>query len=386
MSDYQRAVKRLGSAPEDMPPEKEWKQFCVPDQYNPGNTIAGFICRRSTRFYGALFLSHVNDQWAVQLVFCTPKLHYPFDKHGRYCFPKARRILAYDKIDGTNILCYSYTDARGQRFWTFKSRLTPVLRDSMTVSFTTLLKETGRREALRALAKETGWNISCELWGAKNMHLIAYTKPIELSLLFAVDQGGRVLPPQSIRVQHCIPVATFYGKVEGNYVEMYNTHRMEDEQRLKPHMEGYTGTEGRVWYLLTEDMQWRQFKCKPETVQQIHWSACKGISKNVIRATALNVLETDDDITVRAVNTLLKEEFDDYDILQAQARIKRVIEAIRMETVFRDQVLEKFDSLGVPTLTDTNKEAVMRYMSKTFEKNYMRHVYHVLRTYRSKNT
>jgi hypothetical protein len=381
MSDYQRAVKALSSVPEDMPPEDEWKQFHVEDQYNPGNTLTGFLSRRSTRFYGALLISHVNNQARSQLIFCTPKLHYPFDKHGRYRFPKARRILAYDKLDGTNIMCYGYTDARGRRFWTFKSRLTPVLRDSTVVSFTVLLKETGRQEALRALAKETGWNISCELWGAKNMHLIAYTKPIELSLLFAVDQAGRVLPPESIRVQHCIPVTTFYGKVDGNYVETYNAHRVEDEARLKPHMEGYTGTEGRVWYLLTEDMLWRQFKCKPETVEQIHWSASKGISKNVVRATALNVLETDDDITIKAVNTLLKEEFDDYDILQAQKRIARVIDAIRMETVFRDQVLEKFDSLGVE-LNDTTKGAVMRYMSKTFEKKYMRNVYFLIKSHR----
>jgi hypothetical protein len=264
--------------------------------------------------------------------------------------------------------------------WTVKSRLTPVLRDSLAVPFRDLLAETGRLPALIKLAQHTGWGITCEMWGARNQHLIAYDKAIELSLLFAVDTLGHVRPPSSIKVEHDLPVAYRYPDVTGNYVQTYNWHRQTDEERIKPAVTGYTGSEGRVWYLLTQDMRWRQFKCKPATIQAIHWQHSEGISKNVIRATAANVLETQDEITVEAISILLAEEFETHEILAAQTRIQHVVDAMAMDAAFADNVLSAYDALGMSSAAD--RAGVMRALSKVFEKKYMRHVYHVLRAHR----
>ena len=379
MSDYQRACKVL-TAPDDMPPEKEWRAFHVSDVYNPGNTLTGLITRQSTRWYGALLITHVNNRECPQVVFGTLKLHYPLDKHGRYHFPPARRIEVYDKLDGTNLFVYKYVDTQGLPYWTVKSRLTPVLQDSLTIKFRDLLAETGRLPAMIALSKRTGWGISYELWGAKNQHLMAYTKPIEVSLLFAVDAHGHAHPPSAM--DHDLPVVARYPDVTGNYVQTYNWHRQTDEERIKPAVTGYTGSEGRVWYVLTNDLRWRLLKCKPSTIEAVHWATSEGISHNVIRATAVNVLETQDEITVEAVSTLLAEEFETHEILAAQTRIQHVINAVAVDTAFADNVLSVYDALGMSLAAD--RAGVMRVLSKTFEKQRMRHVYHVLRTHRLK--
>ena len=56
------------------------------------------------------------------------------------------------------------------------------------------------------------------------------------------------------------------------------------------------GTEGRVWYMRTLPGDVVMFKCKPESVEQIHFAAGAGLSKNIVRATAYNVLETDSEV------------------------------------------------------------------------------------------
>ena len=42
----------------------------------------------------------------------TPKLRYPFDRHGAFHFPSVKQIDIYEKIDGTNIVAYQFKDAQ----------------------------------------------------------------------------------------------------------------------------------------------------------------------------------------------------------------------------------------------------------------------------------
>ena len=376
MSNFDRALKRI-TAPEDLPNEKEWKEFYISDDFNAGNTLEGYLCRQSTRFYGALLITHVNNVFEPQLIFCTPKLHYPFDKHGNYHFPKARKIEVRDKLDGTNILAYTYT-LGGRTFIAYKTRLTVVVRDTEHYPFRALLDECIDYQAVQRLVEESGCNLSFELYGAKNKHLIEYSEPISLALLFGVDKEGKVYPSSHFK-SWVGEQAKLFPEVSGNYVETYNWHRQEDESKLKEVDNGYEGTEGRVWYMLTEGMKWVMFKCKPESIEKIHW-AHGGLGNNIIRATAYNVLETEDEITYKAVKELLLEEFDESKITFAKDRIHKVIAQINEEIRLREELLKEYDAIGISIHED--KGAVMRIFSKRYEKAKMRRIYSTIIAYR----
>ncbi len=108
--------------------DKDLQEFEMEDTFN-GHLLHGYLCRRPDHRYGALYLTHVNGEEEAQLIFATPKLHYPFDRAGTYRFPPAREVLVFEKLDRTNILgfCYHW---RGQSFLTYKLRLSPIVRNS----------------------------------------------------------------------------------------------------------------------------------------------------------------------------------------------------------------------------------------------------------------
>ena len=108
--------------------ETRLSHFEVQDPYNPQWTLEGYISN-SEKLYGSMVIFKVNDYLTEQVIISTPKQKYPFDRLGRFKFPTAKHINCYEKLDGTNILAYSYK-IKGQRFITFKTRLTPILTSS----------------------------------------------------------------------------------------------------------------------------------------------------------------------------------------------------------------------------------------------------------------
>ena len=78
-----------------------------------------------------MFLRMVNGKYKPQVVFATPKIDYPFTSRpdGRrvYHFPAVNKVEIYEKLDGTNIFAYAYTDGR-EIFVTYKTRLVPILK------------------------------------------------------------------------------------------------------------------------------------------------------------------------------------------------------------------------------------------------------------------
>jgi hypothetical protein len=167
--------------------------------------------------------------------------------------------------------------------------------------------------------------------------------------------------------------------VTGNYVETYKWQQKEDDAALKPLEEGgFEGAEGRVWYLLTEGMKWVMFKCKPEQIEKIHW-ATGGIGANIIKATALNSLESGP-MTVETVIELLKEEFTEQQIEKSRIRITKVIEEVRANLDLRDRILALYDKNGIDIKQD--KAGAMRALSTHFEKREMKRVYSTLIAWR----
>ena len=61
------------------------KEFKEADPFN-NNELQGYLYRTPNDKYGMLYITHVNGKKAEQLIWPTPKMHYPFHKDGSYHF------------------------------------------------------------------------------------------------------------------------------------------------------------------------------------------------------------------------------------------------------------------------------------------------------------
>lgn len=358
-------------------PAKDLQEFEVDDPFN-GHVLRGFLCRRPDHRYGAMYLTHVNGEDEPKLIFATPKLHYPFDRAGTYRFPPAREVLIYEKLDGTNVLAFYY-QWRGQKYLTYKLRLSPVIRNSRHGPFLDFWKEVLQEHPnIPKLPGINDCSISFELYGARNKHLVIYDAPLAVAALFGVERDGRIRPPADLQLLG-VPSASLVGRMEqaGDYQKSYQGHQAEFELGNQLLDDGaIKGSEGCVWYMRTVADQVVMFKCKPESVEQIHFAAGAGLSKNIVRATAYNVLETDPEVTYAGVIALLLEDYSEEEIEKYRSVIDQVVVDVREEIQFRDQVLAAYDALGLDIMTRKNE--VMRALSRHFPKVLMKKVYSVL--------
>lgn len=60
--------------------EKYLTPFDATDPFNGETHLEGFLSQRPDHRYGALVITHVGEEPAPQLIYATPKLHYPFGK------------------------------------------------------------------------------------------------------------------------------------------------------------------------------------------------------------------------------------------------------------------------------------------------------------------
>jgi len=220
-----------------------------------------------------------------------------------------------------------------------------------------------------------GMNVSFELWGARNPHLVKYEVPLAASMLFA-RKGCLIFPPSQLGQEYWQSVGVpSRGAVDGDYTNDYKIIQEQLEATLSETEDGYVGVEGEVWYLLDTTGKWTPFKCKPETIEAIHWAA-GGIGKNIIKATVANAFENWDEPTVGQVRQLLLEEFAEAEVEKAHYRIAPLLEVARDEHILRERALVAYSGVGISILTD--KAAVMRALSGQFAKSEMRKVFRAI--------
>jgi hypothetical protein len=370
---------------------KDYNHFEETDPFNPKNKVKGVISRKSNEFYGALIISHVNDKEVnPQLIYSSPKMHYPFDTMAdgtrRYKFPSAKDIEVYEKLDGTCVIAYSYTDDV-YKYFTYKTRLRPFLASGKFGDFYNMWKEvaTPYMPVIKKLLTEKQCNLVFELWGARNPHLVVYKELLTFSLLFGVTNTGRILSPRDLLGDYLVwasekvmPVARTITEIKQNYVWNYEEMQKVLQNGLKKEEEGYySGMEGTVWYLKTADGRCIQFKCKPETIEAIHFSAgAGGLCRNVVLATCWNAYENVDTLTTEFIKQLLFEEFKPEIVEANHYLIERCVIFIEGEMLFRQKVLEEYRALGKNILLE--KVETMRALSTKFERNKMKKVYTVI--------
>ncbi len=348
------------------------------DPFNDSVRLEGFLCQRPDHRYGALALLRVDSRPAPQVIYATPKLHYPFGKDGRFHFPPIRSAHLYEKLDGTNVLAYQYRDAEGRRRLTYKLRLAPTLRNSKWGPFLDLWRELlARHPEIPSLVDANRCHVSFEMFGARNAHLIAYDTDLAVAALFGVRPADAAIVAPFELGTGAVPLAPLLGQLEAGHdpVARYNAVRVELEQRNRPAAaDKLTGAEGAVWYVMEPDGRVTMWKCKPESVEQIHWAT--GINKAAVLATCWNALETSDVLTYEVLLPLLLEEYQPDDIERFRPHIEATLRAVNAEFQFRQRVWAAYDALRAQGLSiEQDKAAVMRALSGQFPRDRMGAVY-----------
>ncbi len=243
-------------------------------------------------------------------------------------------------------------------------------REVASVYFTEIEREMDRSDC----------NLSFELYGARNPHLIAYPNSLDIALLFGVADTGRILSPEQLKNPD-LPIVKRLKVIDRAFVNSYESLQKELEAGLKQADEGYySGVEGTVWYMHLPDGRCIQMKCKPETIEAIHFSAgAGGLSKNIIIATCWNGFENADVITVELIKQLLLEEFDSLIIEAHHYLIEKCVEFVNKEAEFRSKVVSEYKTTGMNILL--NKRDVMRLLSEKFPKDKMKKVYSIIAGY-----
>ena len=376
--------------PFDITNKKQVIEFEEQDPYNPQNILKGFVNRRQGHLYGSLWITHVNNQQCEQIIYSTPKMHYPFDKNDEWKFPESDSIEIYEKLDGTNIFSYMYKDENDVLFLTYKTRLRPFLGSSKFGNFKLLWDEMLQKYPdINKLCRTELFGFSFELYGKRNKILVEYDVPLDTKLIFIRDQQtGQITSPHSCKdllEQVTVPHLQYLTSLDIVNQEIYIQHQQElqnaldvdeDKQIIK-------GKEGTVWYFLQyskcdEYPSVQQIKCKPEGILKYHWSP-DSISYESIYTTVINAFENFNNPTFGDVVELLKEEFEIDKIEKSRTRIENMLERVTFEKKLQFEVVEKYNKLGIDI--NKNKGDVMRYFAKEYPKSQSRRIFTLLNSY-----
>ncbi len=363
------------------------QEFDVIDSFNNDNQLVGVLCCQSDHRYGAMVVFAVNgtNLSEPQVIYCTPKLRYPFERNStkeesrKYRWPKFLQVKIYEKVDGTNVCQYRYYDATGASFVSYKTRLTPVLKASKFGNFLSMWREMlSDREANGIYDDDdvVDLSVSYELYGYRNHILIRYDEPLVVRELFSVNQSNATVNLPADRAGLVAEATSAQ-----DLTEIYE--RMRDEAQAKNEKvnagsddEFIEGIEGYVFYVLTVDGNWEMFKMKPEMVEAAHWST-GGIPMSIIMPTIWNSLESNETPTVSYTEELLLEEFSREQVAKSSTRIEKGVEDVLEQIVFRAAVQSCYEDFGLDWKAD-GRGGVMRRMSTAFHKQKMRQVYTAL--------
>lgn len=353
--------------------EDQISEFETTDVFNNNNLLRGFLCRQTDHRYGALVISSINNTPCSQVVCGTPKMHYPFNKNGDFSWPKIHEAQIWEKIDGTNVLAYHY-EYGGQDLVSYKTRLTPVIRDMKFGYFEAMWRELLSKEQWISdlILLNPALNLSFELYGERNPITIQYNIPLAAALLFGVKRDDfSVKPPTQITgYQSAILPKNFSFDSSKSMTEVYSAIREEMTER-----NGDTLVEeGVVLYAHVGEPSWRQFKCKPEQVEKIHWSN-GGIPHNALWTTAINAYENNENPSMENFLELLREEYSESQIQRCVIRVQKIFQDAHahMEMVASvNKAWAMAQSNGFDVRQD--KSATMRFLSQYFDKKDMRRV------------
>ncbi|MEZ4869590.1 MAG: hypothetical protein R3C14_50160 [Caldilineaceae bacterium] len=370
---------------------KYWQPF---DVTSPGGIpFAGYLCRQESERLGMLAITEVDGQERLEFVYAMPKIHYPYlkDREGR---PRVSISVPQNivdarftvKLDGTAIIFYPLTDAKGEILEVIpRTRLQPVLTDSRWGNWNGLLDEVlpDRSEVARAIRLQRVVLVF-ELWGYRNPHMITYATPLALTLHTAIRHrkplSYRLLADLAQRHNFQLVETMLTAKPDAaGLAEAYRRLQASMEAHNQAAGEGKFLEEGAILVLSTAETA-MYYKCKPPTIEEIHWAQGESIGKTNIEHTLYKMLENGYDFLTGSVEDLKRELESDFDPTEIE------FAAELLERVYQDFVLEQQQRQWLRQLVDQSGLAVddlpqlMRYLSQHYPKRQMGWVYATVKT------
>lgn len=391
---------------------KKWQKFKdVEDPFNPGNTISGYLNRVPNAAYGSLYITHVNGEEldAEQFIWATPKMHYPHDTNQQFHWPRGiDEIRAYAKIDGTNIVQYRYWDNNMKPYTSYKTRMQPFMKGDFVRLWEECLEKYSEIPNMWDYNK---MNISYEMYGYRNEHLVHYDVGLDVVVLFGRGaDNGVVFPPEELKTGK-VPTVERITTItkDSNFTDEYWKIRKELNNKLKITLtdkkkkiihtsdgtykrklvmdelglgkddfdEKVEGLEGAVMYAIGSRVDndgnslkyVSQLKCKPDFVMDMHIKAAAGVPKHSIMITIKNAFEDMDVVTAEYVVELLKEEFEEQDIYKKLYFIMRAVTEENLRQGLKRKLIKEYlEKNAKDENFDINKDkgTVMRHFAGTF--------------------
>lgn len=363
-----------------------WQPFAVT---SPGGIpFSGYICRQESEKLGLLAITELAGQPRLEFVYAMPKIHYPYikDRDGR---PQVTISVPQNivdarftkKLDGTAIIFYPLTDTNGDILEILpRTRLLPILAQSRWGDWNKLLNEVLPDRSQVELAIRTQRVVLVfELWGYRNPHMITYDTPLALTLHTAVrhkkPMSFRLLSDLAQRHGFTVIDTVLFAKPDAaGLAEAYRQLQAEMEARNQSAGEGKFLEEGAILVLSTAETA-MYYKCKPPTIEEIHWAQGAGIGRTNIDHTLFKMLENGYAFMTGSVEDLKSEllsDFEPTEIEIADELIGRVYTEFILEQQQRAWLRQLVEGSGLDVHDLPN---LMRYLSQHYPKRQMSWVY-----------
>ncbi|MCA9869905.1 MAG: hypothetical protein H6647_04600 [Anaerolineales bacterium] len=370
---------------------RHWQPF---DATSPGGIpFSGFLCRQESDKLGMLAVTALDGQERLEFIPAMPKIHYPYiqDREGRLQVSIPVPINVTDarfnvKLDGTAIIFYPLKDAAGQVLEVVaRTRLLPMLMPSRWGDWNGMLAEAlPDRGPVEAAVRGQDVVLVFELWGYRNPHLVRYDTPLALTLHTAIrhrkpvsyrrladiagSYGLDMAPTLEVAVPDADGLAAAYRRWQA---------RLEAENQAAG--QDVFVQEGAILMLSTAETA-EYWKCKPPSIEEIHWQADQHISKEIVRQALLKLVESGHDFaagTVEAVNALLEVDYQPQDVAAEAELIERVVLDFVVELQRQEWLRGLVDASG---LDPHDLPALMRHLSEHYPRKEMGWVYATVKT------
>ena len=365
---------------------KHWQDFGT---ISPGGVnFAGYLCRQENVLLGTLALTQVEGRERLDFIASMPKIPYPYQR-GRHdkvqlvipVPPRATDTRFTIKLDGTCILFYGLRDEEGGVLEVIpRTRLQPVLKPSRWGNWNALLAEAQPdRTPIERAVREQGVTLAFELWGYSNPHLVSYDTPLALTLHTGIRHRRLLAFP------HLVQIARRY---DLPLVESIQVARPDAEglavayQAWQEKMEAANAAAGTDRYVqegavlvVSTARTACYYKCKPPSIEEIHWRTDQSIGREVIRQALHKMRENSYDFAAGQVEHLITELEKDFQrpyVEQQEELIRRVWVEYVVELQKKEWLRGLVKQSGLNPHDTPN---LMRHLSQHYPRKEMRWVH-----------
>jgi len=365
---------------------KHWQEFSV---VSPGGiNFAGFLCRQESEWLGTLALTQVEGQERLEFIAGMPKIPYPYqyDRHGQVQLvipipPRATDARFTIKVDGTCIIFYPLTDGNSKVLEVIpRTRLQPVLTPSRWGDWNALLSEVlPDRAPVERAVQEQDVTLAFELWGYRNPHLISYDTPLALTLHTGIRHRKLLAFPHLAQIarHHGFPLVESIQVATPDAAGLAAAYRAWQEKMEAANKaagaERYV-QEGAILAISTARIA-HYYKCKPPSIEEIHWRTDQSIGREVIQQALYKMRENGYDFFSGRVEDLIAELENDFQrphVEQQEELIRRVWTEYVIELQMTETLRGLVDESGLHPRDTPN---LMRYLSQHYSRKDMRWVY-----------